>query len=53
MRKEPIVISFSPEEADIVAEALNQFQSDKPAERLKAVRMRDLIDGELGKGRKQ
>lgn len=49
MRRDPITVRFEREEAEIVAQALHQFQTDEPAHRLRAVKMRDLIDGELGK----
>lgn len=42
------MIRFEEPEAWLVAEALNAFQPNAPADRLKVVRMRDLIEEELG-----
>lgn len=51
-----VTIRFDESEAWLVAEALHAFQPSAPADRLKVVRMRDLIEGELGgkpEGRRQ
>ena len=50
--KQSITIRFDHSEAWLVAEALDKFQPEAPADRVKVKRMRDLIDEELGGGRK-
>lgn len=52
MRTDPITIRFPPDEAELVAEALHRYQPEAPADRMKVARMRDLIDTELGKGKR-
>jgi hypothetical protein len=43
-----VTVKFDEAEAWLVAEALHQFQPSAPTDRLKVVRMRDLIEEELG-----
>lgn len=48
-----VTIKFDEPEAWLVAEALSAFQPAAPSDRLKVVKMRDLIEGELSGGRKR
>lgn len=50
--KRAVTIKFDEPEAWLVAEALHTFQPSAPADRLKAVRIRDLIETELGGSRR-
>jgi hypothetical protein len=43
-----VTIRFDEQEAWLVAEALHAFKPSAPIDRLKVVRMRDLIEDELG-----
>lgn len=43
-----VTIKFDEPEAWLVAEALSKFQPTSATDRLRCVRMRDLIENELG-----
>jgi hypothetical protein len=48
-----LAIKFDEPELWLLVEALSRFQPEAPADRLKVVRMRDLIENELtGGGRR-
>lgn len=43
-----MTVKFDEPEAWLVAEALSKFQPASPVDRLRVVRMRDLLESELG-----
>lgn len=49
----PITVRFDYGEAQLLAEALRAYQPPAPSDRLKVVRMRELIEGELEGGLKR
>lgn len=53
MRGDQIIIRFERPELDLLAEALARYQPDAPADRIKVKRMLELIDEELGGGRRR